>query len=160
MNKMILQLKGFPKNLLSTEWETSHIQSPAKLQRLAIDIHTGNTSAFCFNEQGILIDRVLDDESVKIKDMFAIDFPTYMAKVLADGMTPVVAPFIYVYNIGGELANTTNFADKLLTNLVKTNSARGNTTILVSDTLAPSLFSRNYPSVSSILETKTQIARM
>jgi len=159
MSKQILQLKGFPKSLLETKWMDAHLQSPAKLQRLAVEIHEGNASAFCFNEQGALIDRVLDDGAITIKDMLAISFPTYMAKVLSDGMTPVVAPFLYIYDVGGELANTTNYSDKLLTNLVKTNNSRGNTTILVSDTLAPSLFSRNYPSVSSIIETKTQIVR-
>ena len=159
VNKEVLKLKGFPETILRTKWDEAHLQSAAKVQRLAIELHEGECACFTFNDGGVLIDRVLDDESFTVKDMLAINFVEYFADTLADRYKPVESKFLYIFGIGEELANSTTFADKVLSNLIKYNIQKGNSIVVNSDTQMASIFSRNYPLSSALLETKTQIMR-
>ena len=155
MNKQLLTLKGFPASIINTKWEEKHLQSPAQLQRIATAIYDGGCTVFISSDAGIIIDRVLEDESTHITDMLCVDFPQYFADVMKDGLKPVKSKFLYINNINSELANSTTFSDKVLTNLIKTNKAAGNTTVIVSDMVAPSLFTRNYPLASNECDFKT-----
>ena len=158
-NKNVLLLKGFPPNLLKTKWDEAHLQSAAKVQRLAVELYEGECCCFAFNDEGVLIDRVLDDGSFTVKDMLAVNFVEYFADTLADRYRPVESPFLYIFGVGEELANNSTFADKILSNIIKHNQQKGNSVVVTSDVQMASIFSRNYPMSSELLETKTQIVR-
>lgn len=159
INKEVLKLKGFPDSIIKTKWDEAHLQSAAKVQRLAVELYEGECSCFTFNDGGVLVDRVLDDESFTVKDMLAVNFVEYFAETLSTGYKPIDSKFLYIYGIGEELANSTAFADKVLSNLIKYNQQRGNSVIVNSDVQMASIFTRNYPLSSALLETKTQIMR-
>jgi len=158
-NKQVLQLKNIPLTLIDTKWEDLHLYSPAKFNRLAIELSEGNKTVFLHGDKGAILDRLIEDETKSPSDIYGIDYPKYFSAVFDGGNGTVKSNVLYIYDVGEELANSTNYSDKVLSNLIKLNKANGNTTIICSDIYATSLFKRNYPLASGLIDDFLQITR-
>jgi len=165
IDKRVLTLKNIPYTYTATKWMDVRLASPAKFNQLAIsiaDVSTSNGgSFFLYKDEGAIIDRTLDDETYTVKDIFGINFVEYFTKIFDKDVSHkgIKSKLLYIYNVGDELSNSTAYADKVLASLIKTNSSAGNTTIINSDRYGISLFKRNYPISTELIDTFSEVQR-
>lgn len=158
MNKKLLILKNFPLNLISIKWNEMPVANMGKVIRTAELIAEEPMTLFVYKDGGVMIDKLIED-GFGIEDFRAVDYASFFSENFSGGAYTVKARILYIFNIGTELSNSSEFSDKVLHKLVQYNKAAGNTTILASDYYNSSTFGGRYSMTEQLIDSKMQVLR-
>lgn len=153
-----LKLKGLPTSYLDTRWEESHIMSFARFQRFISNVAPKNL-LLAYNDEGEVINRIIEDEIYEAKDMRLLDFSKYYSESFESYQGLPTAPLLYIYNVGLEQVNNYSIPDKKLFALVQNSLQRAGCVILASNVFSPTTFKRNYPITSEKIVIAQQILK-
>jgi len=153
-----LRMKGLPKGYIEVEWESSPIYSISRFNRFTQTILPKNV-LFAFRENGQIINKILKDEAAEAKDIGVVDFANYYLESFEGYNIVPTSPILYIFNIGLEQVNNYTIPDKKLYHIIQQNIQENNTVILVSNTMSPTTFKRNYPISSENLTITQQILK-
>jgi len=157
-NKKLLAMKGFPNSILEPTWSEMPLINPGNFQRVLGMIKDTPQTIYLYKDMGVSIDYLLH-EGTPITDFRAVDYAEFFSYTLADGTYTVAAPILYIYNVGVELSNSTEFSDKVLHKLVQHNKAAGNTTIITSDYYNSTSFVTKYSMSAQLVDIKLSVIR-
>ena len=158
MNKNLLSMKGFPSNLINVTWQDMPLANAGNFVRTIELLTNEDITLFIYKDIGISIDKLVD-MGKPITSFRAVDYAAFFAHTFSDGTYTVASDILYIYNIGTELSNNTEFSDKVLHKLVQHNKAAGNSTILTSDYYNSSTFTTKYSMTAQLLDAKVQGVR-
>jgi len=158
MNKNLLIMKGFSKNLLETNCEEWPLANRANFERAVANTINEAQTVYLYKDSGCFVDALIK-KGEPIASFRAVDYAAFFAHTFAEGTFTVTSDVLYIYNIGTELSNSTEYSDKVLHKLISHNKAAGNTTIITSDYYNSSTFINKYSMSSQLLDTKLQVVR-
>ena len=158
MNKNLLIMKGFPKDVLETNYEEWPLANRANFERAVNKITEEPSTVYLYKDNGCIIDALIK-KGEPIASFRAVDYASFFAHTFAEGTFTVNAEVLYIFNVGTELSNSTEYSDKVLHKLIQHNKSNGNTTIVVSDYYNSSTFTNKYSMSSQLSDTKLQVVR-
>jgi len=158
MNKSLLIMKGFPKDVLEANCEEWPLANRANFERAMGVIREESATVYLYKDMGCAVDALIK-QGEPITSFRAVDYAEFFAHTFAEGTFTVNAQVLYIYNVGTELSNSTEYSDKVLHKLIQHNKAAGNTTLVVSDYYNSSTFVNKYSMSSQLLDTKLQVVR-
>jgi hypothetical protein len=158
MNKKLLIMKGFPNNVIDIDCTDYPLANRANFDRMINSVYIDNSTVYLYKDQGCVIDGLIK-LGEPITSFRAVDYAEFFAHTFAEGTFTVKAKVLYIYNVGTELSNSTDYSDKVLHKLIQHNKAAGNTTIIVSDYYNSTTFLTKYSMTSQLLDNKMQVVR-
>ncbi len=158
MNKTLLVMKGFPPNLLEADCDDFPLVNRANFDRTVGTIIDHPSTVFLYKDSGCMVDALLSQGKL-VADFRAVDYAEFFAHTFAEGTFTVTSDILYIYNVGTELSNSTEYSDKVLHKLIQHNKAAGNTTIVASDYYNSSTFITKYSMTAQLLDAKLQVTR-
>ena len=158
MTKNLLLLKKFTHKQLGTKWSEVPLVNPGRFMRISEMMREEAQTVFLYKDDGAIIDKLIED-GVPITDMRALDYSEYFSTIFDDSVYTVTSKYLYIFNIGTELARSTEYSDKVLHKLVQHNKNAGNTTIIVSDYYNGTTFTEKYSVTSQLADIKLQVIR-
>jgi len=151
-------MKGFPRNIIDTQWDELPLSNPARVIRVTELLKEEPQTLFIYKDGGVIIDKLIAD-GCGIEEFRAVDYAKFFGQNFDEGTYTVNSPILYIYNVGTELASSTEFSDKVLHKLVQHNKAARNTTIIVSDYYTGTTFTTKYSMSAQLVDTKIQILK-
>lgn len=150
----VLVTKGFPQGFLRYSGD---LLVTKRVELVANALVDGEPSpVFLYKETGGFLKELT--KHIKLHTITALDFPTYYSQKLGK-VAPIVpkASYLYIFGIGEEECNNYTFSDKILNLIVANVTRQGRKVILVSESLSPTTFKRNYPITSSKIGDYLQV---
>lgn len=158
MNKKLLIMKNFPKNIIDIKWNEMPLVNPGKVIRTSELIMGEPMTLFLYKDGGVMVDKLIE-EGKGITSFRAVNYSEFFSENFSEGAYTVLSDVLYIYNIGTELSNSSEFSDKVLHKLVQHNKAAGNTTILTSDYYNGSTFGTRYSMTDQLIDSKMQVLK-
>ena len=151
-------MKNFPANILEVSWKEMPLVNPGKVIRTSELVLEEPMTLFLYKDGGVMVDKLIE-EGVGVTAFRAVDYAGFFSENFSEGAYTVTSEILYIFNIGTELSNSSEFSDKVLHKLVQHNKAAGNTTILTSDYYNGSTFGTRYNMTDQLIDSKMQILK-